>query len=48
MFGIILIIFLIILFFYVIGTFLLAQPTKPIESIKNVVDHTTKAFKGEK
>ncbi len=48
MFGLILIIFLAILFFYVIGTFLLAQPHKPIESIQNVVEHTVQAYKGEK
>ena len=48
MFDLILVIFLIILFFYVLGTYMLAKPEDPVGSLKNVIDHTVDAFKGEK
>ncbi len=48
LFGLILVVFLAILFFYVIGTYLLAKPEDPVGSIKNVIDHTVSAYKGEK
>ena len=46
LFAIILTLFIILLFFFVIGTYVLGKPEDPLGSIKNVIDHTTKAWKG--